>query len=118
MWLPTVEGLTGTGGLGEPGVNSETPVPWRKKSVNVQYPEATAIELRTICSIPGQIEVFRSFQGKQGPAFPAAGYSLQGGLGIHSVWALGSFGSTITEALGLRAALGSGRSGDLLHSRP
>ncbi|XP_032190958.1 E3 ubiquitin-protein ligase TRIM17 isoform X2 [Mustela erminea] len=34
----------------------------RKNSLSVQYPEATPTVLRTVCRVPGQIEVLKSFQ--------------------------------------------------------
>ncbi|XP_014333103.2 E3 ubiquitin-protein ligase TRIM17 [Bos mutus] len=34
----------------------------RKSSLSVQYPEATSIMLKTICRVPGQTEVLKSFQ--------------------------------------------------------
>ncbi|XP_058410854.1 E3 ubiquitin-protein ligase TRIM17 [Diceros bicornis minor] len=34
----------------------------RKNSLSVQYPEATPIVLRTVCRVPGQIEVLKGFQ--------------------------------------------------------
>ena len=49
------------------GGNSETCIHWRKNSLSVQYPDATSIILKTICRVPGQIEVLKSFQGKWGP---------------------------------------------------
>lgn len=49
------------------GGNSETCIHWRKSSLSVQYPEATSIMPKTICRVPGQIEVLKSFQGKWGP---------------------------------------------------
>lgn len=48
------------------GADSETCVHWRKNSLSVQYPEATPTVLRTVCRVPGQIEVLKSFQGKRG----------------------------------------------------
>lgn len=50
--------------------DSETCVHRRKNSLSVQYPEATPTVLRTVCRVPGQIEVLKSFQGKQGPRGP------------------------------------------------
>lgn len=47
--------------------DSDTCVHLRKNSVSVQYPEATPTMLKTVCRVPGQIEVFKSFQGKWGP---------------------------------------------------
>ncbi|KAM9104751.1 LOW QUALITY PROTEIN: E3 ubiquitin-protein ligase TRIM17 [Megaptera novaeangliae] len=41
---------------------SETCVHWRKNSLSVQYPEATPTMLKTVCRVPGQIEVLKSFQ--------------------------------------------------------
>ncbi|XDB52866.1 PREDICTED: E3 ubiquitin-protein ligase TRIM17 [Capra hircus] len=34
----------------------------RKNSLSVQYPETTSVMLKTICRVPGQIEVLKSFQ--------------------------------------------------------
>ncbi|XP_034885792.1 E3 ubiquitin-protein ligase TRIM17 [Mirounga leonina] len=34
----------------------------RKNSLSIQYPEATPTVLRTVCRVPGQIEVLKSFQ--------------------------------------------------------
>ncbi|XP_007535143.2 E3 ubiquitin-protein ligase TRIM17 [Erinaceus europaeus] len=34
----------------------------RRSSLNLQYPEATTTVLRTVCRVPGQIEMLRSFQ--------------------------------------------------------
>lgn len=50
---------------GARGVSNIYPL-WRKNNLSVQYPEATPILLRTVCRVPGQIEVFKSFQGKWG----------------------------------------------------
>uniref|UniRef100_A0A671EZT3 RING-type E3 ubiquitin transferase n=1 Tax=Rhinolophus ferrumequinum TaxID=59479 RepID=A0A671EZT3_RHIFE len=36
----------------------------RKNSVSVQYPETTPTMLRTVCRVPGQIDVLKTFQGK------------------------------------------------------
>ncbi|XP_037354656.1 E3 ubiquitin-protein ligase TRIM17 isoform X1 [Talpa occidentalis] len=54
--------------------------PSRKSSAPVQYPEATPALLRTVCRVPGQIEVLKTFQGKRpcsqpgcGPQGPAPG---------------------------------------------
>lgn len=52
------------------GGNSETCIHWRKNSLSVQYPETTSVMLKTICRVPGQIEVLKSFQGKWGPGAP------------------------------------------------
>lgn len=49
------------------GGDSETCVHWRRNSLRVQYPEATPTLLRTVCKVPGQIEVLKNFQGKRGP---------------------------------------------------
>lgn len=46
--------------------DSDTCIHWRKNSVNVQYPEATPTVLRTVCRVPGQIDVLKTFQGKWG----------------------------------------------------
>lgn len=43
---------------------------WSRNSVSVQYPEATPIALRTVCRVPGQIEVLKSFQGMWGLSSP------------------------------------------------
>lgn len=48
--------------------DSEPCVHWRKNSPSVQYLEATPTVLRTVCRVPGEIEVLKSFQGNQGPA--------------------------------------------------
>ncbi|CAK6445165.1 unnamed protein product [Pipistrellus nathusii] len=45
----------------------------RKNNLSVQYPEATPILLRTVCRVPGQIEVFKSFQENVVPD-PATAY--------------------------------------------
>nr|KAF6350439.1 tripartite motif containing 17 [Myotis myotis] len=45
----------------------------RKNSLSVQYPEATPISLRTVCRVPGQIEVLKSFQENVVPD-PATAY--------------------------------------------
>lgn len=58
---------TGRAPRGARGDNDETCVHWRKNSLSIQYPEATPTVLRTVCRVPGQIEVLKSFQGKQGP---------------------------------------------------
>ncbi|KAF6097872.1 tripartite motif containing 17 [Phyllostomus discolor] len=44
-----------------------------RNSVSVQYPEATPIALRTVCRVPGQIEVLKSFQENVVPD-PATAY--------------------------------------------
>lgn len=36
------------------------------RSVSVQYPETTPTVLRTVCRVPGQIDVLKTFQGKWG----------------------------------------------------
>uniref|UniRef100_A0A673TJV5 RING-type E3 ubiquitin transferase n=1 Tax=Suricata suricatta TaxID=37032 RepID=A0A673TJV5_SURSU len=45
----------------------------RKNSLSVQYPEATCTVLRTVCRVPGQIEVLKSFQENVVPD-PATAY--------------------------------------------
>ncbi|XP_004407124.1 PREDICTED: E3 ubiquitin-protein ligase TRIM17 [Odobenus rosmarus divergens] len=45
----------------------------RKNSLSVQYPEATPTVLRTVCRVPGQIEVLKSFQEDVVPD-PATAY--------------------------------------------
>ncbi|KAM8765915.1 E3 ubiquitin-protein ligase TRIM17 [Rhynchonycteris naso] len=45
----------------------------RKNNVSVQYPEATPIALRTVCRVPGQIEVLKSFHENVLPD-PATAY--------------------------------------------
>ncbi|XP_036924819.1 E3 ubiquitin-protein ligase TRIM17 [Sturnira hondurensis] len=44
-----------------------------RNSMSVQYPEATPITLRTVCRVPGQIEVLKSFQENVVPD-PATAY--------------------------------------------
>ncbi|XP_044912520.1 E3 ubiquitin-protein ligase TRIM17 isoform X3 [Felis catus] len=45
----------------------------RRNSLSVQYPEATPTVLRTVCRVPGQIEVLKSFQEDVVPD-PATAY--------------------------------------------
>ncbi|XP_023474042.1 E3 ubiquitin-protein ligase TRIM17 [Equus caballus] len=45
----------------------------RKNSLSVQYPEATPTVLRTVCRVPGEIEVLKSFQEDVVPD-PATAY--------------------------------------------
>ncbi|XP_054985308.1 E3 ubiquitin-protein ligase TRIM17 [Sorex araneus] len=47
--------------------------PDRKKSVSVQYPEKVPASLRTVCRVPGQIDVLKSFQDHVLPD-PASAY--------------------------------------------
>lgn len=56
-------GRTASGTRGE----SETCPHRRKNNLSVQYPEATTTKLKTVCRVPGQIEVLKNFQGKWGP---------------------------------------------------
>ncbi|XP_057564689.1 E3 ubiquitin-protein ligase TRIM17 isoform X1 [Hippopotamus amphibius kiboko] len=42
----------------------------RKNSLSVQYPEATPTILKTVCRVPGQIEVLKSFQALGHPRTP------------------------------------------------
>ncbi|KAI5279335.1 E3 Ubiquitin-Protein Ligase Trim17 [Manis pentadactyla] len=42
--------------------DSETSVHWRRDSLSVQNPEAIPTVLRTVCRVPGQIEVIKNFQ--------------------------------------------------------
>lgn len=46
--------------------DSDTCVHWRKNSVSMQYPETAPTMLRTVCRVPGQIDVLKTFQGKWG----------------------------------------------------
>uniref|UniRef100_A0A8C4FGG6 RING-type E3 ubiquitin transferase n=1 Tax=Catagonus wagneri TaxID=51154 RepID=A0A8C4FGG6_9CETA len=45
----------------------------RKNNLSVQYPEATPTKLKTVCRVPGQIEVLKSFQEDVVPD-PATAY--------------------------------------------
>ncbi|KAK2504604.1 hypothetical protein MC885_009346 [Smutsia gigantea] len=55
--------------------DSETSIHWRRDSLSVQYPEAIPTVLRTVCRVPGQIEVLKNFQEDVVPD-PTAAYPL------------------------------------------